>query len=148
MRKNYCPNRHFAMPSLRNRILGWLLYRNNVKGFLHWGFNYYYGGLTYYELDPYAITDRGGCTESGDCFLVYPAKNCIYESLRHEVFYDAIQDYKALTLLEKRIGKANVLTWLEQKGIKEGFAIYPKEDKYFLELRAELNKKIIDTEEI
>ena len=35
------PNRFFAMPSWRNRIMGVLMYLHGIKGFLHWGFNFY-----------------------------------------------------------------------------------------------------------
>ena len=35
------PNRFFAMPSARNRIMGVLMYLYNIRGFLHWGFNFY-----------------------------------------------------------------------------------------------------------
>ena len=31
------PNRFFAMPSARNRIMGVLMYLYKIKGFLHWG---------------------------------------------------------------------------------------------------------------
>ncbi|MBQ4627220.1 MAG: hypothetical protein IJB45_08240, partial [Clostridia bacterium] len=33
---DYLPNRFIAMPSLRNRILGFLMYKYNIKGFLQW----------------------------------------------------------------------------------------------------------------
>ena len=148
MRKKYCPNRHFSMPSLRNRVLGWLLYRNGTKGFLHWGFNYYYGGLSEYELDPYCTTDRGGCIESGDCCFVYPTKDGVLESLRHEVFFDAFQDYRALKMLENIIGKEKTIGWLDEKGFKEGFSTYPRSDAEFLKIRLELNQKIMESKKI
>ena len=35
-------NRFIAMPSGRNRVGGFLLYKYGINGFLHWGFNFYY----------------------------------------------------------------------------------------------------------
>ena len=36
----HVPNRFYAMPSARNRIMGVLMYRYNIRGFLHWGYNF------------------------------------------------------------------------------------------------------------
>ena len=115
---------------------------------MHWGFNYYYGGLSEYELDPYCTTDRGGCIESGDCCFVYPTKDGVLESLRHEVFFDAFQDYRALKMLENSIGKEKTIGWLDEKGFKEGFSTYPRSDAEFLKIRLELNQKIMESKKI
>ena len=39
-------NCFIANPSCRTRIAGFLLYRYDIKGFLHWGFNYYNSELS------------------------------------------------------------------------------------------------------
>ena len=41
-------NSFLAMPSRRVRILGFLLYKYDIKGFLHWGFNFYNTSLSYH----------------------------------------------------------------------------------------------------
>ena len=34
----YVPNRFLAMPSVRNRVIGLMFYKYDIKGFLQWGF--------------------------------------------------------------------------------------------------------------
>lgn len=47
------PNRFFAMPSWRNRIMGVLMYLHGIKGFLHWGFNFYNSQYSISHIDPF-----------------------------------------------------------------------------------------------
>ena len=81
-------NRFFSMPSARNRILGVQLYKYNIKGFLQWGYNFWYSQFSLSEIDPYLTTDSGGAFPSGDPFTKYfspptmifgawPAPHCV-----------------------------------------------------------------------
>lgn len=135
--KNYVPNRYFNMPSLRNRILGIQLYLNDIQGFLHWGFNFYKTTLSRRYVDPYSETDGNGGFQSGDAFIVYPTENGVLDSLRHEVFYDGLQDRMLLCLLEKKIGKENVKKVLKDAGMS-GFGVYPHSERWFADLREKL----------
>jgi hypothetical protein len=63
------PNRFIAMPSGRNGILGTLLYRYAIEGFLHWGFNFYNTKYSAARIDPFQVTDAGAFFPSGDPFL-------------------------------------------------------------------------------
>ncbi|MDR1093901.1 MAG: DUF4091 domain-containing protein [Clostridiales bacterium] len=137
-RKNYLSNRFFNMPSQRNRILGFQLYQTGVSGFLHWGFNFYRTVLSRRPIDPYFVTDAGGGFESGDSFIVYPYGGGAAESLRHEVFFDGIQDYRALKLLESLTSRAYVLSLLKKEGI-DGFTKYPRSADRHLRFRAKIN---------
>ena len=141
-RDNYLTNRHLAMPSQRNRIFGAQLYRNGCKGFLHWGFNFYNTGGSRYPIDPYLITDAGGCFDGGDPFIVYPAENGVNESLRHEVLGDAFADFRALRLLEKYVGREETIRFLDDEGVKLGFSEYPRDAQWHHEFRFRLNEKI------
>ncbi len=141
-RTKFVPNRHFAMPSQRNRVLGVLCYRNGATGFLHWGFNFYNSNASRYPIDPYFVTDAHGFFDSGDSFLVYPAKDGAYASLRLEVFGDGVYDYRALELLESLIGKEETLKFLDKQGVKTGFSRYPRSAKWHLKFRKALNEKI------
>ncbi len=40
-RQQICFQQIFSIPSQRNRVLGYQLYKYNVKGFLHWGYNFW-----------------------------------------------------------------------------------------------------------
>ncbi|WP_343755346.1 DUF4091 domain-containing protein, partial [Alkalibacterium iburiense] len=107
-------NRFFAFPSARNRIIGLQLYKYNIKGFLQWGYNFWFSQLSRKSIDPFKNTDAGYGFPSGDAFIVYPGKKGPIESIRMEVFYDALQDMRALQLLESLIGKEAVIDLLEQ----------------------------------
>lgn len=143
-RRNNLPNVHLAMPSLRNRIIGFLFYRNQTKGFLHWGFNFYYTGSSRRKINPYMTTDAGGAFDAGDPFIVYPTESGLLESIRHEVLGEAFYDYRACKLLEEKRGKKFVTELLEKRGIKKGFCNYPHSNEKLLALRAEINSLICE----
>ena len=138
------PNRFVSMPSLRNRILGVLLYKYNVKGFLQWGYNFYNLQYSVKAISPYEITDAGGSFPSGDSFMVYPAENgTALESLRLKVFYDSFQDLAALNALEKKIGREKVIEILEKDLDKPlTFKEYPHDDNWLLLMREKVNQMI------
>lgn len=142
--KNYVPNRFMAMPSQRNRILGMLLYKYNVKGFLHWGYNFYNLQYSVKAIDPYKITDAGGNFPSGDSFVVYPScKGEALASLRLKVFYDGFQDMMALQTLENKAGKAKVQEFLANEAVKlKSFTDYPHDAEWLLETREKINAMI------
>ena len=136
------PNRLIAMPSSRNRILGTLLYYFDVKGFLHWGFNFYYSQFSICPIDPYRCTDADSAFPAGDPFVVYPGPGGVPEdSLRHEVFFEALQDQRALQLLEKFMPRKKILALLN-KSVSDGkmsMANYPRGEQAVLGLRKKIN---------
>lgn len=142
--KDNVPNRFMAMPSLRNRILGMLLYKYNVKGFLHWGYNFYNLQYSVKAIDPYKITDAGGNFPSGDSFVVYPScKGEALASLRLKVFYDGFQDMMALQTLENKAGKDKVDEFLANEAVRlKNFTDYPHEAEWLLETREKINALI------
>ena len=135
------PNRFMAMPSLRNRILGFIMYKYDVKGFLHWGLNFYNTQYSKEHINPFEVTDAGGNFPAGDSFELYPADDgTAYASLRFKVFYDAIQDFEALRLLEKKIGREKTLEILDE-GLDTPIdnKNYPHSEKWLIEKRREIN---------
>ena len=117
--KDYIPNRFFNMPSLRNRILGCQLWLNEANGFLHWGFNFYNDGLSHRSIDPFRTTDAGEHFPAGDSFVVYPGDDGAWDSLRLEVFYDALQDRAILCALEKKLGRKKLEKLLADNGMRD-----------------------------
>lgn len=138
------PNRFFAMPSARNRIIGMLFYKYNIKGFLQWGYNFYNNCSSVNAINPY-LDSTGGCwVPSGDAYSVYPAQDgSAYESLRIVVFHEALQDLRALKLCESLYSREFVLSLLEE-GLDAplSFKSYPKSDEYILCVREKLNNAI------
>ncbi|MBL8995000.1 MAG: DUF4091 domain-containing protein [Spirochaetia bacterium] len=134
------PNRFFNMPSARCRVMGFILYKYQCQGFLHWGFNFWNSQYSLRALDPFQSTDADGGFPSGDSFLVYPGKNEPIDSLRHEVHREAMQDLRALQLLEKSVGRGKVLSILE-KGLKKPLSMteYPRDSAWLLATRQRIN---------
>ena len=129
-----------AFPAYRNRVLGVQLYMNQINGFLQWGYNFYNSVLSDEPVNPYFITDCGGGLQSGDGFIVYPGKDVPYDSPRHEVFYEALQDLRLFCTLEKKIGRAKTEALLMKYGFKKSFTEYPHESEALMGARKEAQR--------
>lgn len=137
-------NRFMAMPGARTRILGVQMYKFNIKGFLHWGYNFYNCQYSYNTVNPYLDTTGDYFAPSGDCFLVYPGEKGIpEESIRLKLMRDAFQDIRALTLCEQLYGREYVLKLIDD-GLEKPltFTEYPKDAEYILNLREKVNSAI------
>ena len=141
---DFLPNRTFAMPPTRNRILGMLLYKYEAKGFLQWGHNFWYTQYSKKAINPFEVTDAGGAFPSGDAFVVYPgADHKPLNSTRHEVFYEGLCDYRAMKYLERLTSREHVLKILTKNLDTElTFKNYPHDIEWLLNKRAEINKEI------
>ncbi len=142
--KSYITNRFFCFPSNRNRILGIQLYKYKLCGFLQWGYNHWYSGLSVKEIDPFRTTDADACFPSGDAFLVYPGREGPVNSLRIAVLREAFQDMMALRLLETFVGRAKTIGVLEEGIPPITFTDYPHETKWLLDARERVNTVIAD----
>lgn len=139
-------NRFFAMPSHRNRILGSQMYKFGVRGFLHWGYNFYNTQYSKRTVDPFRETDAGGKFSSGDSFVVYPAEDGTpLRSLRLSVFNDGLQDMRALQLSETLVGRERTLEILEEGATAPlTFKSYPHSDDWLLYRREAVNAAIAE----
>ncbi len=137
-------NRFIAMPSSRTRILGIQMYKYNIKGFLHWGYNFYSTNGSLASVNPYVTTDGDNWVPAGDTFSVYPASDgTAYESLRLCVFYDALQDIRALELAEEYIGREAVLSIIDSMADTPiTFKEYPLSQDYIITLREKINNAV------
>ncbi len=142
----YYSNRFFSMPLQRTRIIGMQMYKYNVKGFLHWGYNFYFSQLSVRPVDPFAESDADCAFSSGDAFVVYPAPDgTAWTSVRLKAMNEAFQDMRALQLLENLAGKDKVMEILENNDGERfnlTFTDYPRSEKWHLEKREEINKAI------
>ncbi|MBE6910919.1 MAG: DUF4091 domain-containing protein [Ruminococcaceae bacterium] len=136
-------NRYMAMPSYRNRVISDQMFKYGIKGFLHWGYNFYYAQLSKYSINPYVITDADGAFQSGDAFSVYPYNGGTAESLRLVVFHEALQDIRAMELLASKIGREAVVKLFENEAnMSVEFDKYPKSADYILRRRQAINEKL------
>ncbi|SFT24426.1 DUF4091 domain-containing protein [Paenibacillus sp. BC26] len=133
-------NRFFTFPSARNRIIGVQMHKFGITGFLHWGFNFWYSQYSIKPINPYITTDAGHAFPSGDAFLVYPGEEGPIESIRMEVFYEALQDMRAFALLEELGGKDELQALIGNIT----FSSYPAESEWLLNLRETVNKRIAE----
>ncbi len=132
-------NRLMSMPSARSRIIGTQIYKYDMAGFLHWGYNFYNTQYSKKKINPYEITDAGGAFPSGDAFSVYPYKNGVIPSLRLRVFKEALCDIALLKLLEAKIGKDATVALIDRvAGENITFRKYPKEESFFSRLYYEI----------
>ena len=136
-------NRYISMPSYRNRILGLQLYKYNIKGFLHWGYNFYYSRLSLYPINPYLTTSADKAFQSGDAFSVYPGESGAVKSLRAEVFFEGLQDISVCRKLESYIGQEAVVKMIEDAaGMELTFEAYPQNAEFIPNLMEQMKQKI------
>ena len=137
-------NRFVAMPSARNRIMGVQMYKYDIFGFLHWGFNFYYNQFSDSVINPYQDPCGEYFVPAGDAFSVYPAVDgTALNTIHFLVFKHAIEDIRAFKLCESLYGKEYVMELIEgdlEEKIK--FDVYPKDADYLLNLREKINNAV------
>ena len=142
--KKQVANRFFCNDSIRTRVIGYQMFKFDVVGFLHWGYNFYNTRLSKAVVDPYEVSDAGKEFPSGDSYIVYPADDgTAHHSLRLKVFYDALQDMAALNTLERLTDKKTCLDIIEEYGKHAlTFTEYPHSNEWLLNTREKINFKI------
>ncbi len=114
------PNRFLDYPSIRNRIIYWLSWSLDLKGFLHWGYNWWVtwqGVPVGVPVSPWLDATGASiyCADrtplpAGDPHIVYPGKSSICSSIRWEGIRKGFEDFEYLYLLEQALqgaGKKN-----------------------------------------
>ena len=128
-------NRFLAMPSYKNRILGIQMYKFGIKGFLQWGYNFYYSQLSRKKINPYITTSSDKAFPSGDPFSVYPTDNGCTPSLRAIIFKEALEDIEILRKLEEKIGRNEVIKMIDKEAKMDlTFKDYPTESSFIPQL--------------
>jgi len=136
-------NRLISMNSRRNRVIGMQMYKNNIKGFLHWGYNFYYSFLCREVFDPMTAPDAHEEFPAGTSFIVYPYGDGAIPSIRLFVFHDAIQDISAMQLLESAIGHDAVVELVESVNAQKiDWRTCPGTSEQFLAVREAVNREI------
>lgn len=108
-------NCYLSMPTWRTRSLGMQLYKYNITGFLHWGYNYYNNRASGDAINPYLDLGGEDWVNAGDCFMVYPdQKGNPLESIRLLAMEEAMQDVRAMQLAEKYYSHDEVVAAMEK----------------------------------
>ncbi|MCL2478501.1 MAG: DUF4091 domain-containing protein [Treponema sp.] len=136
------PNRFFAMPSARTRAMGILMYYFSIKGFLHWGYNFYYSQNSKKPINPYSEASGIRAWPAGDPFIVYPGPDGKPQSsVRGEVHRESFEDYRLLCLIEEKVGRKPAMALLEEDFPGPlSFEHYPAEPQYYFSLREKAAK--------
>ncbi len=139
-------NRFFGMPSARTRYLGTQLYYFDIKGFLQWGFNFYFSFLSTEPINPFLDSTGNGFCESGDAYIVYPAPDgTAWESIRYISFREGLEDMRAMQLAEKLVGREAVKALLDRvTGGVNSFNECVCESKRMLAVREAVNALIAE----
>lgn len=140
--RNGLSNRILLCPPERNRVLGIELYANRIRGFLHWGYNYYYDFLSQGLYDP-AMNAGGYNNHAGSCYAVYPGRQGKpIQSERQKVFGEGILDMRALQTLEALQGREACDSLLNKHFGQIDFHVTPENPEKILAFREELNNML------
>lgn len=139
-------NRFIAMPSYRNRSIGMQMFKYDIKGFLQWGYNFYNNMSSVNPVNPYTDASGEFWVPAGDCYSVYPSTDGkALESLRIIVFYEAIQDMRAMALCSSLYGKDQTVKAIEDVfGKAVTFDTCAYSSKMILDIREKINRMIAD----
>ncbi len=134
-------NRIITVSGSRNRKIGAEAYSMGAKGFLHWGYNYYYGVLSHGLFNPTYYP--GGYNQNpGSSFIVYSkADGTPIPSTRMKIFYEGINDYRALCLYESLSSREDAINLIKEYYGEPGFKFLP-DNNNLLNFRNELNLRI------
>lgn len=139
-----CSNRMISNTNPRTRALGVQMYVLGAKGFLHWGYNYYYDRMSQGLFDPFA--DPCAYKQMpGSTYLAYPGRDGqAMPSIREKAMAEAFADHGALCLLEEKIGREAVLALC-----KDVLGVIPSptwipEGEALLELRSAVNRALCE----
>lgn len=141
---NGCSSRMLAMPAARNRALGMQLFKYNIVGFLHWGYNFYNTCHSYSDINPFSDQSGEDWVPAGDMFLVYPGKDGKpMESTRYLVFDDGLKDMRAMKLCASLYSHEEVVKAIEEvAGINIMFTNTICDGKTVLAIREKVNAMI------
>lgn len=148
----FCSSNRFLYNTLsKTRALGIQLFKYDIKGFLHWGYNFYNTPLSLFHVNPYKkpmfvedekVPDKA--FPAGDSFIVYPGKNGIpEESVRMIMLSEALTDATSLSYLAELTSNDYVQKLLEDYyGKPVTFTDFPQTDYFYIGLRNTVNREI------
>lgn len=139
-------NCYLSMPSWRTRSIGMQMYKYNVKGFLHWGFNYYNNRGSGDAINPYLDLSGEDWVCAGDTFVVYPdSDGSALESMRLMTLEEALQDIRAMQLCEKYYTHEEVVAAMEEElGASITFERCAHSEDEMLRVRERINHMIAE----
>ena len=96
------PNLAIDFDSMDYRIIPWMCWKYDIKGFLYWCVNWWP------LVNPFKSAANTKWEQNGNGLLFYPGANGPLDSLRTEVFRDGMEDYEYFYLLKE--GRQSLLS--------------------------------------
>jgi len=116
------PNLAVDFDSMDYRIVAWLCWKYDIKGFLYWCVNWWP------TVDPFKNAANTRWGQNGNGLLFYPGKDGPLASLRAEVFRDGMEDYEYIQRLY------DTLKYLKQNKQDEQYKEYFEESMRLLKV--------------
>ena len=132
-------NSYLTNPSAKIRILGAQIYKYDIKGFLHWGLNFYYCGGSIHLLNPYLTTSSDGIFSSGSAYILYPSSTGAYNSISGEITFQAMQDTRLLDALAQKYGREKAVELIDKFAERDlRFDDFPIDNNFYEALENEI----------
>lgn len=110
-------NRKISNTAAATRVIGLHMYKYNALGFLQWAYNFYYDRLSFGFADP-KISSSAYKNFPGISYLCYPISQkgnaTVVPSIREKLMGEAMDDLRALKLLESKIGREATIALCEE----------------------------------
>lgn len=106
------PNLAIDFDSIDYRIVPWLCWKYDIKGFLYWCVNWWE------KADPFQTAVNTNWGQNGNGLLFYPGETGPIASIRTELYRDGMEDYEYIQLLLKKIKEIKILK-LEERFAQE-----------------------------
>ena len=91
------------------------LFKYDVKGFLHWGYNYYNNRGSGDGINPFSDASGEYWVSAGDTYAVYPGEGGEpLESIRMSALEEAMQDVRAMQLCESLYSHEEVVAAMDE----------------------------------
>ncbi|MFH0764085.1 MAG: glycoside hydrolase domain-containing protein [Candidatus Omnitrophota bacterium] len=91
------PNLAIDFDAIDCRIIPWLCWKYDIKGFLYWCVNWWP------FADPFKSAANTKWNQNGNGLLYYPGENGPIASLRLEIFRDGMEDYEYIAMLNDKL---------------------------------------------
>jgi hypothetical protein len=97
------PNLAIDFDSTGYRVIPWLCWKYDLKGFLYWCVNWWE------KADPFETAVNTDWGQNGNGLLFYPGPNGPLASIRTELYRDGMEDYEYIQILMKKIKELKIL---------------------------------------
>jgi len=152
------PNLAMDFDSIDYRIVSWLCWKYDIKGFLYWCVNYWELGK-----DPFVTARNVKWEQNANGLILYPGPDGPWPSLRAEIWRDGMEDYEYIQILLKKlveIKKAKLMETNQEfyEGAKGLLMVdgsiaadmfqFNKDAKALMERRERIAEKIVEAEKL